>query len=237
MRRVKTCLNCHTCRSSFASLVAAMPRQFDFESWSTWRAQWKHLWHPFALSMTYRSCAQKRLTDWPLPIASEWPQMDKHCLEWLRFCSWGCCRDCGRMYTRIITQAEVRDPERARCKLDQICWNCAHGKNHYYVPQAADYPEELLHLDSEVVFALRPFVLGQGDPRKHRSGYVRKDKPTKVSWDKLTVKQKLRNLPFSQQLIGERAFKWLLGNNDAYKAMVGEHTKAVRVVTGFQLGF
>jgi hypothetical protein len=67
-------------------------------------------------------------------------------------------------------------------------------------------------------------VLHQGTPRRHRSGYYRKDALTYLSWQPSSVEVRIASLTPREQRHAVRAYEWLLEHSSIYRAWVEAHT-------------
>ena len=140
--------------------------------------------------------------------------------EWLIWGSWGKCNQCGVFHKRAISQSELLHPVGVEKRLSKTCWSCAHGTHHYVTPSTQSWPTALKNLQDDVVYALRPVILHQGSPTKHRNGYMRKDCLSHLSWASSSVHDRIMALTDDSRRAGIRAYKWLMRNNKSYLAYV-----------------
>lgn len=146
-------------------------------------------------------------------------------MNWFQFASWDQCSCCSNWFHRTLSQAELRQPERAQGKMGKRCDQCkSHGiaEREFLRPELV--PSCLRQLDLAIEMALAPIVVHQGSPRKHPSGFFRKDRITSLSWKKESVATSIRRLDAVQQPLAREAYRWLLGNNSVYLAYMKCHT-------------
>lgn len=209
------------------------------------RPPWRMFWETCLPSMASlgavpeesAQCQRQRRENWQLegdiatwqslhePDAGcAWTIQEKHMKEWLLYCSWGLCPDCNVFFQRTLTEAELRDPQCSRPRLVAKCYQCQ--KHPHDVPQCLrvdDWPDCLKGLPDEVLYALRPLVLHQGNPRKHPHGYRRKAQASRVSWNPLSVRTRVQLLEGPARDRGITAYEWLLASSDVYRAWVRAH--------------
>ena len=89
-----------------------MKRKFDCPSWLPWRRLWRGLLHVVLVTTrTDVPATHSRADAFPEIDTDHWSDMEINLRTWLRFCSWGRCANCGALYTRNMTQAEILRPD------------------------------------------------------------------------------------------------------------------------------
>lgn len=207
-----------------------------------WHMKWDGLWRPACLirvqprvrpAFDRRSYVQdlddKYCFAAGFPAAMQHPSFksvsDVNMLTWLRFCSWGVCSSCGTLTERSLTQAALNNPLLELSKLDAKCWRCATAARKLYpgVP-ANSIPLPLQNLAPGQERILRPLVLHQGNPTKAKHGYMKKDRRSALSWEKISVSQKIINIrDRAARKIVQAAYDFLMGQHGPYSAFVKEH--------------
>ena len=158
-----------------------------------------------------------------------WTQQEEHMLEWLRWCSWGCCSKCRTFYQRTLTEAELRDPTSARSSLTKLCYSCrVHPDRIALTLDACLWPGQLRDLEDSILYALRPVVLHQGAPKKHPHGYKRKVQMSRLSWPQLHVEERLHGLDGSARAKGLAAYQCLRQCSPLYNTWLEAMNKALQ---------
>lgn len=104
-----------------------------------------------------------------------------------------------------------------------------HGRVPPVRMAANDFPTALRNLSLPQQLALAVIVLHQGNPRRHRGGYLRKDQLSALSWNVTSVQQRVRALPVEAQQPTLVAFQWLLCAGDSvYMVWVRAHEAAMQ---------
>ena len=191
----------------------------------------RHRAHANNWNLRLQGCVsqeEQRLRMACLPL----PPGDERLLLWLQFCSWGQCPTCCTWHKRSLSQAELRRPERALCNLLKQCWRCASGHDRSHIPQVDDVPAAFHGLPEEANRILSPFVLHQGNPKKHAFGYIRKDAMTSLSWKPQSVDQDIETYVGKDSYDAlKRARTWLLEHSVAYVAYDQAHDQHLTLQT------
>eukprot|EP00969_Alexandrium_andersonii_P066011 2911875-Alexandrium_andersonii.AAC.1 len=114
--------------------------------------------------------------------------------DWLRFCAWAQCRSCHVWHKRSLSQAEMRDPTRARTRLQALCWQCQTHALRAPRLDAASLPAALQGLRLADSALLQFITVSQGSAAKHPHGFRRKDKMTALWWHDTSVPDRLAQL-------------------------------------------
>jgi hypothetical protein len=154
------------------------------------------------------------------------PTREANMRIWLRFCAWSQCAECGVWHQRPLRQAELSNPVRARAKIVSPLCDCCRvnsAERSRSVPKLASWPVALRNRPEHANRCLRPFVVHQGSPKKHPSGYRRKDGVTGFSWKSESIQSGFQ--AETPEIRGplQDAYAWLLENNVAYASYVQAH--------------
>ena len=107
--------------------------------------------------------------------------------HWCKFGSWGICRTCHSLQPRPLEPIDARRVAQAEI-TSNACKQC---KGKKWVPQPDEIPERLRKLTMKMAKVLRPLDIDVGRVKKANNGYRIKSAMTRLSWSKLSVKDKI----------------------------------------------
>ena len=107
--------------------------------------------------------------------------------HWCMFGSWGICRTCHSLQPRPLEPIDGRRVAQAEI-TSNACKQC---KGKKWVPQPDEIPDRLRKLTLKMAKVLRPLDIDVGRMKKANNGYRIKSAMTRLSWSKLSVKDKI----------------------------------------------
>ena len=107
--------------------------------------------------------------------------------HWCKFGSWGICRKCHSLQPRPLEPIDARRVAQAEI-TSNACKQC---KGKKWVPQPDEIPKHLRKLSLNMAKVLRPLDIDVGRMKKANNGYRMKSAMTRLSWSKLSVKDKI----------------------------------------------
>ena len=107
--------------------------------------------------------------------------------HWCQFGSWGICRTCHSLQPRPLEPIDARRVAQAEI-TSNACKQC---KGKKWVPQPDEIPDRLRKLTVKMAKVLRPLDIDVGRMKKANNGYRIKSAMTRLSWSKLSVKDKI----------------------------------------------
>jgi hypothetical protein len=131
----------------------------------------------------------------------------------------------GYVSDRKLVEAELQDLDLAKDRITNDCSSCAGTvRNKVCPPSPDEFPDCLRNLRASQWVALRPITLSQGEPKRHRQGYRRRDKLSVCSWSDKTVEHQISALDSALQDGATNAYEWLLSNGHSpYGAWIRKH--------------
>ncbi|CAK0825040.1 unnamed protein product, partial [Prorocentrum cordatum] len=131
------------------------------------------------------------------------------------------CPGCGSLRSNKLQKADLN---RQQVNTASTCAACTQSR--YVVPQASAIPLALQGLPSEVIFALRPCVLHQGDVHwSSAQGYRYTTEISGISWAATSVESRVRDVKEEYRDMAARALTFLENSSDrtVWRKLRAEH--------------
>ena len=143
--------------------------------------------------------------------------------------SWGKCDKCGLVYQSKLVEDEVADAAKAQSSISGKCQSCRGKlKNKILPPSVHAIPDCLKGLSDAQWRALQPLMLSQGETKKHKQGYIRREKLSMLRWSRKSIAQKIADLG-PDGAASKAANKMLMDFKDSpYKAWVDKHNAVLQ---------